>query len=418
MKTKLFNNLLLKILSVVAAVILWLVVVNIDDAVQSTVIRGIKVNVINTDAITSQGQTYRVEDGTDTVDLTVYARRSVLSKLKASDFVATADMKKDLRYNSMVDIEVSYVGSQTQKIDHIEQSRNNVLVSIEEQVTEQFKVTVSQKDKPSNGRVVGSMVPEKSLVEITGPISVVQKIKSVVAEVNVVGITGTSVVTCNLKLLNGDGDKIDNTYLQYYGKDTPFEVTVTTLDTKLVGISFDVSEVSPEGYGLSTITYKPETVTIAGQKSQISSIYNLDIPPEALNPEKQTGHIEQTVDISQYLPDGILIPEETEREIVVTMDIVPYETVSYSFHPGQITFRNIVDGLMLDETDLAAVEVLVSALPEKLAELSQESIQLTADMGSYTRTGNYTVPIQVTLPEGYTCPTELAMDIHLVRAEE
>lgn len=416
MKTKLFNNLLLKILSVIAAVLLWLVVVNIDDAISSTPIRGVKVNVINTDVITSQDQTFRVDDGTDTVDLVVYARRSVLNRLKVSDFVATADMSKDLRYNSMVDIEVTYIGNQ--RIDHIEQSRNNVLVSIEEQVTEQFKVTVEKIGDPGNGRVVGSMVPEKSLVEITGPISVVQRIKSVVAKPNVVGATGTSVISCNLELRNGDGDRIDNTYLQYYGKDTPFEVTVTTLDTKLVGISFDVSQAAPEGYGLSAITYKPETVTIAGQKTQINSIYNLDIPAEALNPERKTGHVEQTVDISEYLPNGILIPEEDEREIVVTMDIMPFETVSYSFHPGQIVFQDIAEGLMLDDTELSALEVPVSALPEKLAELSQDDIQLTADMSGYTRTGNYSVPIQVTLPEGYVCGTDLTMDIHLVREEE
>ena len=46
MKTKIFNNLLLKILSVIAAVLLWLVVVNIDDAVTSKPFKNIKVNII------------------------------------------------------------------------------------------------------------------------------------------------------------------------------------------------------------------------------------------------------------------------------------------------------------------------------------------------------------------------------------
>ena len=104
MKTKLFNNLLLKILSVVGAIVLWLVVVNIDDAVDSRPLRNIKVNMVNMDAITSQGQMCRIEEGTDVVDLTVYARRSVLNSLKASDFVVTADMQKDLQFGSMVRI--------------------------------------------------------------------------------------------------------------------------------------------------------------------------------------------------------------------------------------------------------------------------------------------------------------------------
>ena len=106
MKTKLFDNLLLKILSVIAAVFLWLIVVNIDDAVDNRQIRNVKVNMVNMEVLTSQGQMCRVEDGTDTVDLTVYARRSVLNRLKASDFVVTADVQKDLQFGSMVKIEV------------------------------------------------------------------------------------------------------------------------------------------------------------------------------------------------------------------------------------------------------------------------------------------------------------------------
>ena len=121
MKTKIFNNLLLKILSVIAAILLWLLVINIDDAITSKPFRNVKVNMINTDILTTQGQMCRIEEGTDTVDLTIYARRSVLKDLKASDFVVTADMQKDLRYGSMVKIEVAYLGNST--IERIEQSR-------------------------------------------------------------------------------------------------------------------------------------------------------------------------------------------------------------------------------------------------------------------------------------------------------
>ena len=143
-----------------------------------------------------------------------------------------------------------------------------MLVSIEKQVTEQFKVTAKYTGEPSDGLVLGSLVPEQSLVEITGPESVVEKIKQVVAEVDITGITGTAVRSCSLKLQNSDGDAIDGTYLDYVGKNEDFEVTATTLSTKLVGISFDVSQAAPEGYGLLSISYKPETVTIAGEIMQ------------------------------------------------------------------------------------------------------------------------------------------------------
>ncbi len=414
MKTKVFDNLLLKILSVIAAVVLWLIVVNIDDAVGSRPIRNVKVSMVNMEALTSQGQMCRIEEGTDLVDLTVYARRSVLTNLKASDFVVTADMQKDLQYGSMVKIEVSYVGDAS--IERVEQSRENVLVSIEESVTEQIKVVVRTKGDPGNNLVKGAAVPEQTLLEVTGPVSVVDRIKQAEVEVNIAGITGTVVRPGRLTLMDSDGNPIDGTYLDYYGKDTDFNVTVTTLNKKTVGISFDISQAVPEGYGLAAISYTPGTVTIAGTQSLIRPIYNLDIPPEALNPDGNTGKIEQKVDISQYLDEGIVIPDADEHEIVVTMDIVPLSSVSYVVSPGQIEFQNIREGLEVDLPESAFLEVAVSGMEADLSGLTMEQIQVSADLSEYRRPGTYVVPVSVKVPEHLKVPEGLEVTVTLVRA--
>lgn len=413
MKTKLFDNLLLKILSVIAAVLLWLIVVNIDDAVDSRVIRAVKVSMVNMEVLTSQGQMCRVEEGTDVVDLTVYARRSVLNKLKASDFVVTADMQKDLQFGSMVKIEVAYVGDSS--IERVEQNRENVLVSIEESVTEQFKVTVKLDGQPENGLVAGSVIPEQTLVEITGPISVVERIKSVQVKVPIAGITGTVVRTGRLELMDSDGKAIDGTYLDYYGKDADFNVTVTTLNKKEVGISFDISQAAPEGYGLSSISYKPETVTIAGTSAQIRPIFNLDIPPEALNPNGEIGRIEQTVDISRYLEEGIVIPDEDEREIVVTMEIIPHTSQSYVFTGDRVQYLNLPEGLELDLTETAPFEIQVSGMEADLSGLTIDAVTASVDLSECRRPGTYTLPVSVTVPEGLRAPEGLTLTVTLVR---
>ena len=418
MKTKLLNNLPFKIISVMAAIVLWLVVVNIDDTVESDVFKNLQVTLINTDTITSQDQTYRIEPGTDKVNVTVHARRTELAKIKPSDFVVTADMQKDLRYDSMVKIEVIYTGNAT--IDSIEQSRENVLVSIEEKVTEEFKVTVDTTGNPSAGLDKGTVTPEKSLVEISGPKSVIAQVKKVVASVNINGITGTSVLNCRLKLTNSDGVEIDDySQLEYEWKDKDFSVTVTTLKTKVVGISFDISKAAPEGYGVSSVSYKPETVTIAGEQSDIRTIYNLDIPPEALNPDGKTGRVEQTVDISDYLPEDIVIPEEDEHEIVVTMDIVALETMNYSFTPDQIEYTNIGDGLNVDLANSETLILPVSGLASDLAGLTPDRIQIVADLSDVTRAGNYTIPVTAVISDGskFTCPDGVGITVHVVSTD-
>ncbi|MCD8098591.1 MAG: hypothetical protein LUE31_11350 [Lachnospiraceae bacterium] len=416
MKKRVLNNLSWKMLSVVAAIICWIVVVNIDDTIESKTIRNVSVTLINTDALTSQDQTYMIEEGTDKVNITVYARRTELAKVKEFDFTVTADVEKDLRYDSMVKIEVTYMGSAT--IDSVSQSRENVLLSIEEKVTEQFKVIVETTGSPSDGLVVGVTTPEQTLIEVSGPKSEVERVKRVVAEVDITGITGTTTRTCRLKLTNSDGEEITSSQLEYTGKDTDFSVTITTLSTKLVGISFDISEAAPEGYGVASISYKPETVTIAEEASAIRSIYNLNIPASALNPDGETGTVQQTVDISQYLDDDIQIPSEEEHEIVVTMEIVANETGEYSLSADSVVLENLDEGLAAELTDADTLVITVTGLPSALAALTEEDITASVDLSEVTRRGTYTETLTVTLPDGLSCAEAPEVTIEVTEAEE
>lgn len=90
---KIYSNIGLKLLSVVLGFLVWLLVLNIDDSAVTRTIRDIPVNLVNTDAITSQNQLYTITSG-DTVDIVVKGRKSLISDLDASDFKAVADMSK------------------------------------------------------------------------------------------------------------------------------------------------------------------------------------------------------------------------------------------------------------------------------------------------------------------------------------
>ena len=78
MKKKLTNNLLLKIVSVIAAVLLWGVVINIDNPTDTYTISGIPIKVINEkQAITDNNLTYELSgEKTVSVEVTVKIGRA------------------------------------------------------------------------------------------------------------------------------------------------------------------------------------------------------------------------------------------------------------------------------------------------------------------------------------------------------
>lgn len=320
MKMKLMDNLFLKILSVVIAVILWIVVVIISDA-ESTDTFSIEVALKNTDIVTENGKVFWVEDGSNMVKLTVRARRSVLEDLKDSDFVLTADMEKDLKYDSLIDIRVECKNRDVDVDEDISLSRSNVKVSIEDSATEQFPVYVSYTGTVNDGLVVGSMVPEQTVIKVTGPVSIVERIKEVKAVVDVTGLPKTASKTCSLKLYDGDGDPIDTTYLNYVGKNDGIDVTVSMLNTKMIPLVFEHSGTPAEGYKAAEIEWKPEMIEVAGTQEVLSALTSLQIPAEAVNIEGADEEMQIIVDITEYLPAGVILKDETSASVLVIVGI-------------------------------------------------------------------------------------------------
>ena len=150
MKKKLFNNIGLKLLALLAAIVIWILVVSINDPVADKVYRDIPVTIINEDVITGEGQTYQVEDGTEAVNVTVRAQRSVLSRLKAQSIEATADLKQMTR-SGLVPIDIIIRGYEG-RYEKAASNPLNLQVRIEEVVSETFPVTVQPTGTLRDGR--------------------------------------------------------------------------------------------------------------------------------------------------------------------------------------------------------------------------------------------------------------------------
>lgn len=320
MKLKLTDNLFLKVLSVLIAILLWIVVVNVSDA-ESSDSFNVNVSLLNTDIVTDNGKVFRVEEGTDVVKVTVRARASVLDDLKQSDFILTADMEKDLKYDSLVGITVECKNRNVNVAEDVTLDRSNVKVSIEDSATEQFPVQVTHTGTENEGLVVGSMVPEQTVIKISGPVSIVERIEKVQAVVDVTGLPATSVKTCTLRLYDAADQQIDTTYLNYVGKSDGIDVTVSMLHTKMIPLMFTYSGTPKENYKVKDIDWKPELVEIAGNQDVLATLTSLRIPSEAINVEGIDEELQLVVDVTPYLPSGVILRDETGTSVLVIVEV-------------------------------------------------------------------------------------------------
>ena len=87
-------NLGLKIASLFFAALLWFLVTNISDPVDSVRFSNVQVTLRNSNSITDNNQVYQVLEDSDVLStVTVYAPRSIVDSLSRENIVAYADLE-------------------------------------------------------------------------------------------------------------------------------------------------------------------------------------------------------------------------------------------------------------------------------------------------------------------------------------
>lgn len=411
------NNLGLKLLSVVAAIMLWLIIVSIDDPVRYQDFSGIRVTMLNEDAVTDKDKVYRIEDNSDIISIRVQARRSVLEKLTSEDFTATADMEKNIKFDNLVGIDVSCTSRNVRASDisNITKSRENVVIRIEDASSEQFNVVVNQIGQEGEGYLVGTAVPEQSLIQISGPASVIAEIRRVVVDLNKTGFTTDQIKNCEIKIYDNADNPIDTTYLEYNGKTTGMNVHVTMFKKKTVRLRVDYTGTPEKGYSFKELTFKPETIEIAGTTEDIADLREINIPGEAVNIDGITEDTQINVDVTKYLPENIRLADEKDASVAVQVTLEKKQGKTIRIPVEDIELLNEPRGLNVGFGDIEEVELVVMGTSAQLADLNEKNVHVSLDLEEYTRAGTYKRALDVELPEDYSLMDKAEIEFRLTK---
>lgn len=415
MKKLLTNNLGLKFLSVLSAIMLWMIVMYIDNPYDYMDFSPIPVTMLNEDVVTNQGKVYQVQDNSDVISVRVWARKDVLQNLSADDFTATADMKKNMKFGNLVGIDVT---CKNKNVDtkKITKSRENVVISIEDGSVEQFNVSVLQKGRIPEGYMVGTAVPEQGLIEISGPASVIKQISKVQVEIDVTGANSDRTLNGKIQILNSNGGQVDTTNLEYTGKTGGMDVSITMLRTKTVPLKVGYTGTPGDGYSFGALTYKPETIKIAGVSSVLKEVTEVRIPDDAVNIDGITEELQQNLEIAQYLPEGIRLADDADTSVAVVVTLEKQQGKTVDIPVSQIGIQNAPRGYEVDFGDTESVELTVRATSKDLEELDEEQIAVTLNLSGITKAGTYTRTLSVTLPDDvYSLMNEAELEFELVR---
>lgn len=417
MKKRLMNNIGFKILAFFVAFMLWLMVVNIDDPVTHKTFSDIPVSVINEEVLANakQPQTYQIMDDTQSVDVTVTAKRKTLSRIKEEDIVAVADIK-ELTLDTQIPIDIS-IGEFEGRYEDAQASPRNLQIRLEDELTKRFPIVPTTTGSVRDGYVLGDIqaLPEK--VSIRGPKSVINEISRVEASVSVSGLSKDTLLESELVLYDSNNNIIDQNLLSNNLGMEGVGVSVQILNTKNVPLNFDTSRIqAARGYEFAGITVEPEQIQIAGRRSVISRIESIDIPAEALDVSDIKEKTEEIINVSDYLPDNARLADENAGLVVVTISVEKDGTKTYDVSVGAITVNNLSEELTLNYAVADALQVQVGGPRNILGGLAIDH-SVSIDLKNYTEAGEYSVPVEVNLPNGCFLEKDIKVQVILSMKE-
>lgn len=411
MKKILSNNLLLKLLSVMFAIMLWLVVVNIDDPTVSKTISGIPVVTKDENVIISQNQVYDIVSG-DTATISVSGPRSSIDKLTKDDFVAEASFS-EMSNVYAVPIVVKHRYSKYEKNVDITQKTTTMTLKVEKIITRNYEIQIEKDGEIASGYTVGSETVSPTTVEVVAPESVINVINKAVVEVNLSKYNETTTVALPIKFYTESGTLVDLGSYTQLSVDT-VDVNLGVYSVKEVPLKFSTKGTPADGYELTDIKSDVQTVKIAGEN--LNGIDNITIPGDVLDITGKNSNVKISLDITGYIPDGAVLYEDDEMLVNVTAEIEQLITKKYSIKTKDIVIRNLTPGYTVSYPDGENVSIQVKGLSKAFEKFDVETLTPYVDLSGVGE-GENNVTLNITLPDNLTAATVPMVKINLIKEE-
>lgn len=407
LKMSLTNNIGLKFLAVLIALVLWLAIVNVNDPEKTITVSNIPISVTNESAITSRDMVYNVKSE-QYLNITVSGKRSIVSNLSAEDFRATASLKELSKVNSIpVDVTTKNA-SLGRKITIVKQSAQTILVDVENVEEKDFTdLVVEYTGKVADGYVAGLSSMSTDEVTVKAPTSIIDKIKKVAVRCSLDGTNTNISKKCPVILYDKNDKEIKSDEIEL--SDKKIRVNVNVLRAKQVPISTinkDELGKPADGYVVDDVILSSDSITVYGSEESLDSIESLDIQDD-IDVSDVKGDVTQNIDVTGKLPKGLSVSGEST--ITVKVLIKKLITRTFEYDASEVSLNDLSSDLDV-QLVTKKVKVTLQGEEEVISQLTKDDMAISADLGK-VKEGTTTVHVDVAVPDNTTLMNNVTIKI-------
>ena len=368
MINKLKNNSKIKIISLLSAMVLWMYVMAIVDPEETKLFENIPVTITNKNELNERDLVIYPEQDL-TTNIYVTGKLSNLKKVTKDDINVYGQINNPLEGNNEIYLKVST----SQRVNY--DFKNPVMiVTLEKIISEDKSIKVDITGSGKNN--VDNIMLQDNIdkVSISGPRSLVNKVKRVVGTVKVNGELNDFSQSIKLEPVDANGKVVEGIELE---KDS-VNVNITLLTQKTVPITLKLSDNSESGVNY---TMSQNTVTIKGKKDIVDSINDIETQPVKLS-EILPG---TSKDIYLQVPSGITI--ET-KYITIKKNSEENAVAVYTYTAKDIEIRNNIENIDKSKIKIPnSINVSIEYLQSE-GSINKDDIKLYIDLNEVSLEDN------------------------------
>ena len=368
MINKLKNNSKIKIISLLSAMVLWMYVMAIVDPEETKLFENIPVTITNKNELNERDLVIYPEQDL-TTNIYVTGKLSNLKKVTKDDINVYGQINNPLEGNNEIYLKVST----SQRVNY--DFKNPVMiVTLEKIISEDKSIKVDITGSGKNN--VDNIMLQDNIdkVSISGPRSLVNKVKRVVGTVKVNGELNDFSQSIKLEPVDAKGKVVEGIELE---KDS-VNVNITLLTQKTVPITLKLSDNSESGVNY---TMSQNTVTIKGKKDIVDSINDIETQPVKLS-EILPG---TSKDIYLQVPSGITI--ET-KYITIKKNSEENAVAEYTYTAENIEIRNNTENIDKSKIKIPnSINVSIEYL-QSIGSINKDDIKLYIDLNEVSLEDN------------------------------
>ena len=389
MKKRFFNNWILKLTSVVCAMLLWFVVYNSEDPVEFGRFYNVPVTFENTEVLEKEGKVYEVLSNSDVINsIRVQAKRSVINDMTKDDIHVVADFNK-MKMDGTIELEI-YSQRHTQGEIDFESSSDELKLFVEPKASTSPYIFVETIGKPAEGYIIFDTSTSQNRINVSGGKSIIDRIAKAVAVVDVTGATGDISTYVELDLYGKDGAEISTDRLDMNVKSAV--TTVTIYPTKTVPVRYEIIGTPAENHVTTgQVIYDVTEVELVGKPSTLSRVSEIVVKGEEISIEGAEESVILNLDLDNYLPSGIYRTDRAMNDgrTSVEVEIVPIIEQEFTLLAKQVILTNIPDKHFADRTlDTAEFTVTIRGAEHLLAGLDSTKIKGTINFSEWMSDNN------------------------------